>query len=81
MPEDRFSANSLAAMRDPGRLVSDRTRSDLIAEAADLPNLDARAFFGQMRVTEGTGLQRIGLSAGDRPIRGRGYQRTRDEHL
>ena len=49
-------ATSLAAACQPRSSVFGRGRSDTVAEIADLPKLDARAFFAETYVTEGMGV-------------------------
>ena len=51
-----MSTASLATACQPRSSVFDRGRSDTVAEIADLPKLNARAFFAETHVTEGMGV-------------------------
>ena len=53
MSTDELITASLASACGPRPSVFGHGRSDTVAEIADLPKLDARAFFAETHVTEG----------------------------
>ena len=53
MSTDELITTSLASACGPRPSVFGHGRSDTVAEIADLPKLDARAFFAETHVTEG----------------------------
>ena len=56
MPKEELIPRSLAAACHPRQSAFGQGRSDTVAEIADLPKLDARAFFAETHVTEGMGV-------------------------
>ena len=46
----------LSSLATPRQSVFGRGHADTVAEIADLPKLDARAFFAETHITEGMGV-------------------------